>query len=118
MQLFNESGVKMLTRGLTAHLGRNFLMATALSPIYVGTNNQLTSALFGLTAILASHPFEVARVHIVNGETSHLTGRVHATIGTLYKTEGIAGLYKGLIPRTLHLMPAVMTVQWLLNAQR
>ena len=80
MQLFNESGVRLLTRGLTAHLGRNLLMATALSPIYVGTTDQLTSTLFGLTAVLASHPFEVARVLIVNGETSHITGRTYATL--------------------------------------
>ena len=72
--------------------------------------------IFGLGAIVASHPFEVARVLIVNGETSHITGRTYATLQTLYSTEGIAGLYKGFIPRTLHLLPAMMTLQCLIES--
>ena len=76
----------------------------------MGTDSQLTSMLFGLGAVTASHPFEVARVLILNSETSSLTGSAHATLISLYRSEGIAGLYKGFIPRALHLLPAVMTV--------
>ena len=72
--------------------------------------------LFGFGAILASHPFEVARVLIVNGETSHITGRTYATLQTLYTNEGIAGLYKGFIPRAIHLLPAMMTVSWMIDS--
>ena len=65
---------------------------------------------------MASHPLEVARVLIVNSDTAHITGRTYATLQTLYSNEGIAGLYKGFIPRTLHLLPAMMTVQCLIES--
>ena len=65
---------------------------------------------FGLGAITVSHPFEVARVLILNSESASLTGSAHATLISLYRSEGIAGLYKGFIPRTLHILPAIMTV--------
>ena len=79
-QILKESGVKLVTRGYTAHLGRNLFLASAFTPAYMGTDSQLSQLLFGFGAILASHPFEVARVLIANGETSHITGRTYATL--------------------------------------
>lgn len=62
-------------------------------------------------AILISHPFEVARVLIVNnGE-----GRLDATLKSLYQNEGVAGLYRGFIPRTIHMLPALMTLNYFVN---
>ena len=31
-----------------------------------------------------------------------------STLSTLYAKEGVAGLYRGLIPRTIHMVPAYM----------
>ena len=31
-----------------------------------------------------------------------------STLNTLYAKEGVAGLYRGLIPRTMHMVPAYM----------
>ena len=67
-------------------------------------------------AILLSHPFEVARVLIVNGETNHITGRTIATLRTLYQNEGVAGLYKGFIPRAIHVLPVLMTFGWAIDS--
>ena len=116
MQLFRESGFKILTRGYTAHLAKNYLLALAFVPSFIGSDDQLSQAVFALGAIMVSHPFEVARVLIVNGETSHITGRTYATLRTLYTNEGVAGLYKGFIPRTLHILPVLMTMGWMINA--
>lgn len=73
--------------------------------------------MFATGAILASHPFEVARVLIVNGETKHITGRTIATLRTLYQNEGVAGLYKGFIPRALHMLPVLMTIGWMIDSE-
>ena len=72
---------------------------------------------FATGAILASHPFEVARVLIVNGEKSHITGRTIATLRTLYQNEGVAGLYKGFIPRAIHMLPVIMTIGWMIDSE-
>ena len=56
---------------------------------------------FALTALLASHPFEVARVLIVN----HESGELRATLRSLWQSEGLVGLYRGFVPRALHLIP-------------
>ena len=117
MQLFKESGMKILTRGYTAHLARNYLMMTAFIPAVNGSDLQLMHAVFGLGALMISHPFEVARVMIVNGETSHITGRTYATLRTLYTNEGIAGLYKGFIPRTVQLLPVLLTMSWMIDSE-
>jgi Mitochondrial carrier protein len=66
---------------------------------------------FAMGAILVSHPFEVARVLIVNnGE-----GSVGATLKSLYQVEGVAGLYRGFVPRSIHLLPALMTLNYFTN---
>ena len=75
------------------------------------------SFMFAMGGIVASHPFEVARVMIVNGETKHITGRTIATLRTLYQNEGVAGLYKGFIPRAIHMVPVMMTVGWMIDSE-
>lgn len=91
-------------------------MTLAFFPNLIGSDSQLTQLAFASGAIMASHPFEVARVMIVNDETSHITGRAYATLRRLYTNEGVAGLYKGFIPRALHTLPVVMTMGWMIDS--
>ena len=101
-QLASEAGmVRVFTLGITAHLVRNALLWQTIS-LYDQTSFEPAQLLFGIGALLVSHPFEVARVLIVNGEKSGMFGSTNATLRTLYASEGIAGLYKGFIPRTIH----------------
>jgi len=107
-QLASEAGVaRIFTLGLTAHLVRNALLWQTIM-MYNQTDYEPIQLLFGLGALLISHPFEVARVLIVNGEKKRLFGSTAATLQTLYASEGIAGLYKGFIPRTIHSLPVIM----------
>ena len=76
--------------------------------LFKHTDYEPAQFLFGLGALLVSHPFEVARVLIVNGEKSRPIGSTVATLQSLYAAEGIAGLYKGYIPRTIHQLPILM----------
>jgi hypothetical protein len=71
--------------------------------------------MFSLGALISSHPFEVARTMIINGETSHLTGQCFRTLQGLYMTEGIAGLYRGFIPRAIYQFPILMTANFALD---
>jgi len=101
-KLASEAGMaRVFTLGITAHLVRNALLWQTIS-LYDQTSYEPAQLLFGLGALLVSHPFEVARVLIVNGEKSGMFGSTSATLKTLYASEGIAGLYKGFIPRTIH----------------
>jgi len=62
--------------------------------------------LLALGAVTLSHPFEVARVHQQYAADTNFDFR--PTLQTLYAKEGVAGMYRGLTPRALHLMPAYM----------
>ena len=100
-KILSQNHLRTFTLGYTAAVMRNFFLAFAFIPSIVGSDMQSMQALFGMGALLLSHPFEVARVLIVDGEKNHITGRTMATLQSLYKVEGIAGLYKGFVPRTI-----------------
>ena len=102
---------KLVTLGATAHIFRNFALSLAIVPREYGSNYEPVQALYALGAILISHPFEVARVLIVNNGS----GSLDATLKSLYASEGIAGLYRGLIPRAIHLLPALMALNYFTN---
>ena len=102
---------KLVTLGATAHIFRNFALSLALVPREYGSDYEPVQALFALGAILVSHPFEVARVLIVNNGS----GKLDATLKSLYASEGIAGLYRGFVPRTIHMLPALMTLNYFTN---
>ena len=75
------SGIfKLITLGATAHIFRNFALSLALVPREYGSDYEPVQALYALGAILISHPFEVARVLIVNNGS----GRLDATLKSLY----------------------------------
>ena len=103
--------IKLFTLGASAHIFRNFALSLALIPREYGSSYEPVQALYALGALLISHPFEVARVLIVNNGS----GRLDSTIKSLYANEGIAGLYRGFIPRSIHLLPGLITLNYFIN---
>ena len=114
-QLISETGAaRIVSLGLSAHLLRNLVIMQSFF-MFKNTDFEPIQMLFGLGALLVSHPFEVARVMIVNGEKSRMIGSTASTLQSLYASEGIAGCYKGFIPRTLYTLPIMMAVGWSIN---
>ena len=69
--------------------------------------------LYTIGGILLSHPFEVARTIIQYAGT----GSTRKVIGQLYNTEGLAGVYRGLVPRAVSMFPLLMTGTAIANAK-
>ena len=103
--------MKLATLGVVPHILRNFSMSLALTPKEMGSKNEGLMGLYALGAALVSHPFEVARVMIVQAEQ----GKTIATLRALFEAEGIAGLYRGFIPRAIHVIPAMMAVNHIID---
>lgn len=103
---------KLFTLGLIPMVGRNFLMTFGYLPTMLGQTYSPMNLLYVLGGILLSHPFEVARVIIqYNGATTKgMFGDFRGVLRGLYASEGIAGLYRGAVPRALYLLPAVITL--------
>jgi hypothetical protein len=74
--------------------------------------------LYGAGAILLSHPFEVARVIIQNDNRAGMCGNTYKTLTSLYSTEGLTSLYRGLVPRMIHTLPTIIGVQTLLSQEK
>lgn len=100
---------KLVTLGYTAALLRNSLLMTAFLPRTLGNESIGVDAGFAFGAVLLSHPFEVARVLIVAQERNRMIGSTMSTLHSLFAAEGVAGLYRGLIPRTIHTVPILFT---------
>ena len=109
-------GIKnMVTLGLGAGVASRAGLYMALSPSFrTSTVDEASHGLFAIMGVLLSHPFEVSRVMIVNKEGGSLTH----TLRALFEAEGIAGLYKGFVPRAVHLIPTIMTVNYLVASSR
>ena len=99
-----------MTLGYTAALCRNALLMTAFLPKALGNEWMPMDAGFAFGAIVLSHPFEVARVLIVCQEKNRMVGSTLQTLQAVYAAEGVAGLYKGFIPRTIHCFPVLFTL--------
>ena len=102
---------KTATLGFLPSLISNALLLSALTPGDIGSNDEGTYGLYALRAVIISHPLEVARVLIVNNES----GDVVSTLRALYNAEGIAGLYRGFIPRAMFLTPTLMTMNYMIR---
>lgn len=101
----------MFTLGLIPSLAKNVLVCAGFVPSFIGQDSTPITAAYALGGILMSHPFEVARVIIQhNGAASGLWGDSLKILRGLYATEGIAGLYRGAVPRTIHLLPTIVTL--------
>jgi len=101
---------KLVTLGYSAAFLRNFCLMTAFLPKTLGNEWMPLDAGFALGAVLLSHPFEVARVLIVCQEQNRMIGSTIQTLQGVYSAEGVAGLYKGFIPRTLHVLPLLFSL--------
>ena len=76
------------------------------------------SVTYAIGGILLSHPFEVARVILQhNGASSGMFGNSWRVMRGLYNTEGLTALYRGVVPRTIHLLPTIVTLSALQRAQ-
>ena len=60
-----------------------------------------------------SHPFEVARVLMQYNRSDSMA----SVLKDLYTEQGVSALYRGLIPRSLHMMPA-LTALYLFKTHR
>ena len=67
---------------------------------------------FSLAGVMLSHPFEVARVIIQhNGAQSGVkVESARKIIRSIYAQEGVAGLYRGVVPRALAVTPVIVAV--------
>jgi|TARA_B110000503_G_C6827623_1_gene281442 hypothetical protein len=86
-------------------------MGIALMPKAVGSMDEMIAAVFAVGAVVATHPFEVARVLAVKNNG----GSMIPTLQAVYRAEGIAGLYKGFIPRSLSMAPVVVGMQYMID---
>ena len=101
---------KLITLGYTAALLRNACLMTVFLPRALGNEWLPMDAGFTFGAILLSHPFEVARVMIVCQEQTRMVGSTLSTLQSVFAAEGVAGLYKGFIPRTIHAFPCYFSL--------
>ena len=100
---------RLFTLGLFPSLARNFLVCAGFYPSFFDQVYSATSLLFAVGGVWLSHPFEVARVILQhNGEG--LFGNSRQVLRGLYKQEGVAGIYRGVVPRTIHLVPTILTI--------
>ena len=75
------------------------------------------STIWALGGILVSHPFEVARVMLQYQDKSSLFGSSLKIIRGIYATEGLTGLYRGAVARTLFVLPTIVSVAMFNDAQ-
>ena len=101
---------KLVTLGYTAAFFRNAFLMTAFLPKTLGNEWVPMDAGFAFGAVLISHPFEVARVLIVCHEKNRMVGSTLSTLKAVFANEGIAGLFKGFIPRTIFTFPLIFTL--------
>ncbi len=105
---------RLFTLGVIPTTVRNLLVATSMIPFVAGIDYQPVQVLYAAGAILLSHPFEVARVIIQHQEKGWF-GESLKILRGLYATDGVVGLYRGAIPRTIHTLPGVLTMAYLLK---
>jgi len=101
----------MFTLGLIPTFARNFLLCLGFIPSFVGQDATALQTAYALGGILLSHPFEVARVTLqYHGSKSGVWGDSWNCIRGLYSSDGVVGLYRGVVPRTIHLLPTLITL--------
>ena len=101
---------KLVTLGYTSALCRNAILMTAFLPKTLGNDWMPLDAAFALGAVIVSHPFEVSRVLIVGKEQNRMIGSTISTLQAVYGAEGVAGLFKGLVPRKIPTFPVLFTL--------
>ena len=91
---------------------RQAFVATAFIPRIIGNNSFGVDCLAATGAIALSHPFELARVLIVNSGTTSSTmiGDPVSTLRAVFQAEGVAGLFRGFTPRAAFQVPIIVTL--------
>ena len=112
-QLVKQLGPRLFTLGLGSTCLRNFSLMFSFFPRYYGIHDEASQLLAAVGAVALSHPFEVARVLIVNNGS----GFAHATLRDLVATKGIAGLFAGFIPRTIFMAPSLLALNFVMNRE-
>lgn len=126
----NEGGMSGLYRGIiptiagvAPYVGLNFMVYEAVRGYFTepGEKNPVwyrklaAGAISGAVAQTCTYPFDVLRrrfqINSMSGMGFQYTSIWHA-ISTIVKQEGIAGLYKGLMPNLLKVAPS-MASSWL-----
>tara|TARA_B110000503_G_C6894509_1_gene308164 strand:+ start:305 stop:652 length:348 start_codon:yes stop_codon:yes gene_type:complete len=108
MELMKSTGPRVLYLGLGSTILRNMSLMFSFFPRYYGIHDEASQLLAAIGAIALSHPFEVARVLIVNNNG----GMMHATLRDLVATKGVAGLFAGFIPRTVFMAPSLLALNF------
>lgn len=98
---------RIFTLGLIPTMMRNVTLFFGFVPAVAGFTDAPLSILYGLGGILLSHPFEVARVMIQYQDKQSVFGSSTKIIRGIFATEGLAGLYRGAVPRTINILPAI-----------
>ena len=102
-QVMKNLNVKMLYLGVGANFCSNAAISAGFYPMWTGMNDYATHGIAAVAGCIFSHPFEVARAMIVNNGS----GNALLTLKDLFMAEGVSGLFRGFVPRTLTLAPAI-----------
>ena len=85
-------------------------------PALCGNTNSLVSFVYGLLGVLISHPFEVVRVRQQYGELGKWDNMsMRNVVDDIVANEGFPGFFRGLIPRTVSLLPIVCGFVYIRN---
>ncbi len=107
--LWKTLNYRMFTLGLGSHALKTAALFTGLIPGIKGSKDEASYALFAFGGVLVSHPFEVAKVLIMHQQSGWLV----PTLQSLYASQGVAGLYRGFIPRAAHQVPLLWSLNYL-----
>jgi hypothetical protein len=102
--------VRLFTRGVIPTYFRNLIHVIGLAPSASGFNYFPLTVVACAGALTLAHPFEVARVIIQNENGGGMFGKSYKTLKHLFDAEGVAGLYRGYVPRMLHFLPVMLAV--------
>ena len=100
----------MFTLGLIPSFFRNFFLTWGFAPQLFGLGTGYINGIFVLGGLALSHPFEYARVKLQAEERSAWFGKSWNLMKHTYNAEGLSGLYKGFVPRTLFSLPLMLAV--------
>ena len=107
MDIAMKSHAKLMFAGVESLILRNLiLMAGVTMTAEHNMRSDATAAMLAIGAITISHPFEVARV------LSVAEGANISVLSSLFLAEGIAGLFRGYVPRTIQLFPALLMLNY------
>ena len=112
-ETMRSNPIRLFTLGLFPSLFRNVTLAAGFAPSFMGFNYGPLQLLFACGAVLISHPFEVARVLVQYHDKSSMFGKSMKTLRGLYATDGVAGLYRGVVPRMIHVVPTFGIIEFM-----